>query len=88
MKPFLAHPEPRLMDAEKYRIFMAIAAVATTLTFVIRFSPDAGGAAGAFTGAVAGVWGAATQHPWLAVGLTLPLAAGLTWVLVRLIDER
>lgn len=72
------------MDAEKYRIFMAIAAVATTLTFIIKFGPDTG----AFTGALAGVWGAAMQHPWLAVGLTLPIGAGITWVLVRWIDER
>lgn len=68
------------MDAEKYRIFMAVAAIATTLTFLVKFGPG--------LGAFSAAWGAATQHPWLAVGLTLPVVAGLTFGVVRWLDER
>ena len=68
------------MDAEKYRVFMAVAAVATVLTFLIKFGPG--------MSVFARVWGAATRHPWLAVGLMLPLAAGLTYGVVRWLDER
>lgn len=70
------------MEAEKYRVFMAVAAVATTLTFLIRYGGDTL-AAGA-----AAFWGAATRHPWLAVGLTLTVVAGLTLAVVRWLDER
>ncbi|PSR00163.1 MAG: hypothetical protein BRD48_01965 [Bacteroidetes bacterium QS_9_68_14] len=70
------------VEAEKYRVFMAIAAVATTLTFLIRYGGDPLAA-----GAVA-VGRAATQHPWLAVGLALPVVAGLAFVVVHWLDER
>ena len=70
----------RRMDAEKYRVFMAVAAIATTLTFFVKYGPDAS--------VLATAWAAATRHPWLAVGLTLPVVAGLTWGVVRWLDER
>jgi succinate dehydrogenase hydrophobic anchor subunit len=68
------------MDAEKYRVFMAVAAVATVLTFLVKFGPD--------LNALPAAWGAATQHPWLAVGLTLVVVAGLTYGVARWLDER
>jgi predicted PurR-regulated permease PerM len=70
------------VEAEKYRVFMAVAAVATTLTFLIQYGGDA------LVAGAATVWAAATRHPWLAVGLVLPGVAGGTFVVVRWLDER